>query len=25
MYTSFAIVTNSTFNRAVLPIGPRGG
>ena len=25
MYTSFAIVTNSTFNRAVLPIGTRGG
>ena len=24
-YTSFAIVTNSTFNRAVLPIGTRGG
>lgn len=24
MYTSFAIVTNSTFNRTVLPLGPIG-
>lgn len=24
MYTSFALVTNATFNRAVLPIGARG-
>lgn len=25
MYTSFAIVTNETFKRSVLPIGPMGG
>lgn len=25
MYTSFAIVTNSTFKRTVLPLGPMGG